>query len=85
MTTRDHHVMSFPFTASSITVRAGLLSRALAVKECDRSMTACFESKRKEIEAQWLVSGLQADIEALQAQVEFCKQSRAHRLAFTLR
>ncbi|CAM9352213.1 unnamed protein product [Ectocarpus sp. 4 AP-2014] len=42
---------------------------ALLRKECDQSTVASMEAKIKEKQAMTLVSGLQADIEALQAQV----------------
>ncbi|CAM9381305.1 unnamed protein product [Ectocarpus sp. 12 AP-2014] len=42
---------------------------ALLRKECDQSMVTSMEARIKEKQAMTLVSGLQADIEALQAQV----------------
>lgn len=43
--------------------------RGGGTQECDRSVVNSMEAKLKEKQAMALVSGLQADIDALQAQV----------------
>lgn len=60
------------------------MNRSTTGKECDRAVKASMEAEQKEKEAKALVSGLRADVKALQNQVTKNSSSTyLYQLSFT--